>query len=155
MHINLIYSYFDLSYPKKILQGNSISISNKKRSFRELCNNFKLINIKRLLIKNPYKENILNNEDKWYKIPFEKEKNIIINNYNWNYNHCGRDAVIEYLKEERWYWYRFFKDVETLIKECPHSDNAHSKFKNFKAKIKVICDDGPYYRYISKLLLNK
>ena len=47
MHINQIYSYCDLSYPKR-LQGNSISISNKKRSFRELCNNFKLNNIKRL-----------------------------------------------------------------------------------------------------------
>ena len=28
----------------------------------------------RLLIKSPYKENILNKDDKWYKIFFEKEK---------------------------------------------------------------------------------
>ena len=77
--------------------------------------NFKINEQKRLLIKNPYQDSIKNNEDKWYKIPFEKEKNIIISNYHWNNNHCGRDAVIEYIKSNGWYWYGFFKDIDNII----------------------------------------
>lgn len=48
MNLNQIYSFLDLSYPER-LKGNSLSISNKKRAFRELYNNFKLNNIKCLL----------------------------------------------------------------------------------------------------------
>ena len=54
-----------------------------------------------------------------YKISYSKEKEIIINNYHWNYNHYGRDEIIDYIKREGWYWYRFLKDIELIIKECP------------------------------------
>ena len=47
--------------------------------------------------------------------------------------------------------YGFFKDIESIIKDYPQCNNAHSKFKNFKSKIKVIIDDGPHYRYICDL----
>ena len=75
----------------------------------------------------------------------------MVNNYHWNFNHCGRDAIVDYIKKEKWYWYGFFKDIENLIKECPQCDNAHQKFKKFKSKIKAIIDDGPHYRYICDL----
>ena len=93
MNINQIYSYFPLKYPDRLID-NSTSINKKKEIF---------------VIQH------LNNEDKWYKIPFEKEKNIIISNYHWNNNHCGRDAVIYYIKSNRWYWYGFFKDIDNII----------------------------------------
>lgn len=38
-----------------------------------------------------------------YKIPF-----ILISNYHWNLNHCGREAVVEYIKKDGWYWHQFF-----------------------------------------------
>ena len=81
------------------MQGVSLSFS-KRKVFRDLWNNFKLDDMKRLLIKSPYKENILNKEDKWYKILFEKQKNILINNHDWNFNHCARDDIVEYIKKK-------------------------------------------------------
>lgn len=128
MNINQIYSSFPLIYPYR-LKGNTVNISKRRKTFRDLCANFQLNKQKIFVIKNPYKESLDANEEKWYKIPYSKEKEIIINNYHWNYNHCGRDAVILYIKRAGWYWYEFFKDIELIIKDCPQCDNAHNKFK--------------------------
>jgi len=48
MNINQIYSYFDLCYPERMI-GESLAFSKKRKVFRDLCNNFKLDNTKRLL----------------------------------------------------------------------------------------------------------
>ena len=68
-----------------------------------LSSRFKLNNQKRLIVKNPFKENQDNDEAKCYKITYTAEKDLIILNYHWNYNHWGRDAIIEYFKKEGWF----------------------------------------------------
>ena len=150
MNINQIYSNFPLVYPDRLI-GDSLSLNKKRRLFRDLSSKFKLNIQKRLIVLNPYKENNDKGEEQWYKIPYTTEKDLIISNFHWNYNHCGRDAVIEYIKKEGWYWYGFFKDVENIIKACPQCDNGHNKFKKFKPKIKNIIDNGAHYRYITDL----
>ena len=147
MNINQIYSYFPLTYPERLI-GDSAAISKKRKNFRDLISNFKINEQNRLIIKNPYKEDKDEKEDQWYKIPFMKEKEIIVINFHNNFNHCGRDAIVTLIKKEGWYWYGFFKDIETMIKDCPQCDNAKGKFKKFKPTIKVISDNGPHYRYI-------
>lgn len=150
MNINQIYSYFPLAYPER-LKGGSAVISKNRKKFRELISNFKLNDQNRLIIKNPYKEDINNIEEQWYKIPFNKEKEIIVTNYHSNNNHCGRDAIIWFIKKEGLYWYGFFKDIENIIKACPQCDNVKGKFKKFKPTINFIIDNGPHYRYICDL----
>ena len=147
MHIYQIYSFFPLEYPER-LKGESAVISKNRKKFRELITNFKINEQNRLVIKNPYKEDLNNNEELWYKIPFNKEKEIIVTNYHTNNNHCGRDAIICFIKKEGWYWYGFFKDIENIIKACPQCNNVKGKFKKFKPVIKIITDNGPHYRYI-------
>ena len=53
-----------------------------------------------MIIKNPYKEDINIEEEQWYKIPFNKEKEIIVTNYHSNNNHCGRDTIIWFIKKK-------------------------------------------------------
>ena len=61
---------------------------------------------------NPYKKNVLKNENKLYKIQFEKEKDIITNNCYWNFNPCCRDTIIDYFKKIGWYLFGFLKVIE-------------------------------------------
>ena len=45
MNINQIYSSFPLIYPYR-LKGNTVNISKRRKTFRDLCANFKLNNQK-------------------------------------------------------------------------------------------------------------
>ena len=81
----------------------SINIYNEIKSFLESLNIYK-DNINR--IKQYAKMNInqiysyfdyfINGQNTNWKI-----KNILINNYHWNFNHCGRDVIVEYIKKRR------------------------------------------------------
>ena len=138
MNINQILSYFKIIYPERI-NSKTQSDSNKRALFRKLCEKFQLNSQKRLLIKNPYKSDINNNYNKWYYIPLNNEKESILDEYHWKYNHCGRDAMIDLLlKKNNWYWYGFYQDVTNYVKQCPFCDNSKSKFKQLKTGIKVI-----------------
>ena len=150
MNFNQILSYFKIIYPERI-KGKTQSDSNKRAKFRLLCENFQLNDEKRLLIKNPYKSDINNNDNKWYYIPLTNEKESLLEEYHWKYNHCGRDAMIDLLKSNNWYWYGFYQDVTNFVKQCPFCDNSKSKFKQIKTGIKVIIDKGPHFRYIADL----
>ena len=58
-----------------------------------------------------------------YTIPYEDEKLNILNIYHWNNNHCGRDAMTDFIKRNNWYWYGFYNDIMQFIKECPLCEN--------------------------------
>ena len=149
MNYNQVLSYFQIVYPDRMNSDSHKDII-QRRAFRKLCSNFKIEN-NRLMKHNPYKSNIDKNEDLWYNIPLEEEKINIIDNFHWNNNHCGRDALLDFIKRNNWYWYGFYDEVNEFIKSCPKCDNCKSKFKNIKAPIKIIIDKGPHYRYIADL----
>ena len=150
MNFNQILSYFKIIYPER-MNSKTQSDSNKRALFRKLCENFKLNDEKRLLINNPYKSDINNNDNKWYYIPLINEKDSLLDEYHWKNNHCGRDAMIDLLRSNNWYWYGFYQDVTNYVKQCPFCDNSKSKFKQIKTGIKVIIDKGPHFRYIADL----
>ena len=117
MNYNQILSYFQIVYPDRI-STKTKKDSIKRTAFRKICNNYKINDQKRLLINNPYKSN-KNDIDGWFKIPYENEKENILNKIHWNNNHCGRDAMIDFIKRNKWYWYDFYDDIMNYIKDCP------------------------------------
>ena len=56
--------------------------------------------------------NNINEENKYYKIPYKHEKNILINEYHKKSNHCGREFNYENLLKANWYWYRIIRDIQ-------------------------------------------
>ena len=148
MNFNQILSYFKIIYPARINSKTQYD-SNKRAEFRKLCAKFKLDEQNRLLINNPYKSD--NNDNNWYYIPKNNEKDSLLDEYHWKYNHCERDAMIDLLKRNKWYWYGFYQDIIKYLKQCPFCDNSKSKFKQIKTGIKVIIDKGPHFRYIADL----
>ena len=79
MHINQIYSYFDLEYPKRINNDTKESV-NKRKIFRKISCKYKIDNNGRLNAKNPFNND--DDIDMYYKIPYKDEKNFLINNRN-------------------------------------------------------------------------
>ena len=51
-------------------------------------------------------------------------------------NHTGRDAIINLLHKEKWYWYGMNKDIASIIKICPEC-NKPFKFKSLSKKKKL------------------
>ena len=139
MNYNQILSYFQIVYPDRI-STKTKKDSIKCTAFRKICNNYKIKDQKRKSNKNDI--------DGWFKIPYENEKENILNKIHWNNNHCGRDAMIDFIKRDKWYWYGFYDDIMNYIKDCPSCDNAKSKFKKINTGIKI---KGPHYRYIADL----
>ena len=150
MNYNQILSKFPIIYPERI-NSKSYNDTIQRANFRKLCTKFKINNDNRLEINNPYTSDINNNENNWYYIPYKDEKEIILNELHWKNNHCGRDAMKDLLKSNKWYWYGFYLDIIDFIKRCPFCDNSKSKFKKLNTGIKVILDKGPHYRYIADL----
>lgn len=62
-------------------------IQKKIEVFRNLSANFKINEQSRLIIYNPYKTNIDNKDNILYNMPYEDEKENILNNFHWNNNH--------------------------------------------------------------------
>ena len=146
-HINQILSLFNLDYPERI-SNNSIDNKEKRRIFRKEAKKYSLDKNNRLTVLNP-----LNREDEkeiFYKIPFLHEKEILVKNSHIDNNHAGRDAIINLLHKEKWYWYGMNKDIANIIKICPNY-NKPLKFKSLSKKKKIILDDGPHFRYVADI----
>ena len=150
MNYNQILSFFPIVYPNRI-NSKTQSDSIKRSKFRKLCNKFKLNEQNRLIILNPNKANNTSSNNVWYNIPYESEKQNILNQHHWNNNHCGRDAMVDLIKRNNWYWFGFYKDIMNYINNCPFCDNIKSKFKKINTGFKIITDKGPHYRYIADL----
>ena len=146
-HYNQILSKFDLKYPSRLEGKDSTSIEKRKR-FRKYIETYKLDENNRLCILNP--NNSLKQEKEYFKIPYEHEKDIIINEYHSNYNHAGRDSTYENILKNHWYWYGMIEDIKLYIKKCPNCDN-YKKYKKLKGKKKIIIENGPHYRYVADL----
>ena len=56
--------------------------------------------------------------DKYYKISYDHEKDIMINDIHIKNNHCGRDGLYHYMKNDNWYYYGMLKDILFNIKGC-------------------------------------
>ena len=63
MNIGQIYNTFPLVYPEKLF-GEPFYTTKKRKIFRELSSRFKINAQKRSIVKNRYKENESNNEEK-------------------------------------------------------------------------------------------
>ena len=92
-HYNQILSKFDLKYPKRLEDKNISNILEKRKSFRKCIDTYKIDKNNRLCILND--DLIRNRQEKYFKIPYKHEKDIIINDCHVNYNHCGRDNTYE------------------------------------------------------------
>ena len=137
MNYNQILSIFPIVYPNRI-NSKTQSDSFKRTKFRKLCNKFKLNEQNRLIILNPYKANNTSSNNVWYNIPYESEKENILNQHHWNNNHCGRDAMVDLIKRNNWYWFGFYQDIMNYINNCPFCDNIKSKFKKINTGFKII-----------------
>ena len=95
-----------------------------------------------------YQKNI--KEDKYYKIPYEHEKEVIITDNHSNNNHAGREATYQNIIKINWYWYGMMDDIKKFISSCPNCNNS-GKYKKLKAKKKIIVENGPHFRYVADL----
>ena len=145
-HINQIYALFNLEYPER-LSNQSDNNKDKRRIFRKEAEKYKLDKNNRLTILNPLNKD---NDEIYYKIPFLHEKDILVMQIHIDNNHAGRDAVIELLHKENWYWYGMNKDIANIIKICPLC-NKPFKFKSLSKKKKIILDEGPHFRYVADI----
>ena len=132
-HINQILSFFNLDYPERI-STNLIDNKDKRRIFRKEAAKYSLDKNNRLTVLNPlYKED---EKEIFYKIPFLHEKDILVKHTHIDNNHAGRDAIINLLHKEKWYWYGMNKDIASIIKICPEC-NKPFKFKSLSKKKKL------------------
>ena len=146
-HINQILSLFNIKYPNRMSEKNSNS-DKKRQIFKKEATKYKLDENNRLCIINPIKNS--NPDNIYYKIPYIHEKNILINLYHTSNNHCGRIQTINYLHNDKWYWYCMNNDVQEVLKKCKECINP-SKFHALKKKNKIIIDNGPHYRYVADI----
>ena len=146
-HYNQILSKFDLKYPKR-LEGKDKNSLEKKKNFRKYLDNYILDNNNRLCVLNPISKKDV--EKKYYKIPYEHEKENIINDNHSNFNHAGREATYQNIINNNWYWYGMVDEIKKFIKACPNC-NTSNKFQKLKGKNKIILENGPHYRYVADL----
>ena len=142
---NQIISKFNLKYPDRM---DEIRNNEKRKNFRKLVENYKLDDNNRLCVLNPIKND--SNLQNYYKIPYEHEKNIIINDYHSDYNHSGRDTTYFNILKNNWFWQGIIEDIKNFIKACPNCNNQN-KFKKLKSRNKIIIENGPHYRYVADL----
>jgi len=71
----------------------------------------------------------LEEKENYYKIPYEHEKDIIINDIHSINNHSGRDLTYQNILKKGWYWYGMVSDINNFIKLCPNC-NTSNIFKN-------------------------
>ena len=146
-HYNQILSKFDLIYPKR-MEGKDSSAVEKRKNFRKYIESYCLDNNNRLCILNPISSR--KNENEYFKIPYEHEKEIIINDNHSNFNHAGRDITYQNIINNKWYWYGMVEDIKNYIKSCPNCDTSN-KYKKLKKKKKIIIENEPHYRYVADL----
>ena len=147
-HYNQILSKFDLKYPKRLEDKNISNILEKRKNFRKCIDTYILDKNNRLCILND--DLIRNRQEKYFKIPYKHEKDIIINDCHVNYNHCGRDNTYENVLNNNWFWNGMKKDIANFIKTCPFC-NTGNKYKKLKGKNKIIIENGPHYRYAADI----
>ena len=128
--------------------GKDINTQEKRKNFRKCLEEYILNNNNRLCILNPLKK--LEEKENYYKIPYEHEKDIIINDIHSINNHSGRDLTYQNILKKGWYWYGMVSDINNFIKLCPNC-NTSNKFKKLKVAKKIIIENGPHYRYIADL----
>ncbi len=97
---------FNLEYPER-LSKNSENYKDKRRTFRKEAGKYRLDKNNRLTILNP-----LNKDNE------KDEKDILVMQIYIGNNHSGRDAVIDLLYNEKWYWYWMNKGIANIIKIC-------------------------------------
>ena len=144
---NYILSKFKIIYPNRLL-GSDSRLQDKRKAFRKYIDSYKLDKNNRLCVLNPNNKD--NEKDKYYKIPYKHEKNLLIKEYHSNFNHCGRDLTYENLLKANWYWYGITRDIQDFINYCPECNNSN-KFKKLKGKSKIIIENGPHYRYVADI----
>ena len=146
-HYNQILSLFNIKYPKRMLGKNQIN-DKKRQLFRKEASKYILDKNNRLCVLNPITNK--NDEKIYYKIPFIHEKNILINFYHNNNNHCGRIQIINILHKARWYWFGMNNDIQEQLKLCNKCFKPN-KFISLKKKNKIILDNGPHFRYVADI----
>jgi len=144
---NYILSKFNIIYPKRLI-GKDSKLQDKRKAFRKYIDSYKLDNNNRLCVLNPINKD--KEKDKYYKIPYKHEKNLLIKEYHSKFNHCGRDSTYENILKANWYWFGITRDIQDYINTCPECNNSN-KFKKLKGKIKIIIENGPHYRYVADI----
>ena len=71
------------------MEGKDIAYVEWRKKFRKTAENYELDNNNKLCVLNPIKKT--SNLNICYKIPYEHEKEIIINKFHSNYNHAERN----------------------------------------------------------------
>ena len=120
----------------------------KRKKFRKSISSYKLDENNRLCILNHF--NKIDGLNKYYKIPYKHEVNILINENYANFIHCGRESTFNNMIKNNWYWYRIAKEIQNIINNCPFWNNF-KKFDELKGKIKIIIENGPHYRYVTDI----
>ena len=128
--------------------GKDINTQEKRKNFWKCLEEYILNNNNRLCVLNPLKK--LEEKENYYKIPYEHEKDIIINDIHSINNHSGRDLTYQNILKKGWYLYWMVSDINNFIKLCPNC-NTSNKFKKLKVVKKIIIESGPHYRYIADL----
>ena len=66
----------------------------------------------------------------WLNIIYEDEKIPLLNYIHFNNNHIKRESMEQKIIEMGYYWYRYSKDIENIIKSCGvyHSENVIKKY---------------------------
>ena len=144
---NYILSKFNIIYPNRLI-GSDSKLQEKRKAFRKYLDSYKLDDNNRLCVLNPVNKG--NEKEKYYKIPYKHEKNILLMEYHSNYNHCGRDLTYENLLRANWYWSGITRDIQNYINACPGCNNSN-KYKKLKGKTKIIIENGPHYRYVADI----
>ena len=97
---NYILSKFNIIYPKRLI-GKDSKLQDKRKAFRKYIDSYKLDNNNRLCVLNPINKD--KEKDKYYKIPYKHEKNLLIKEYHSKFNYCGRDSTYENLLKANWF----------------------------------------------------
>ena len=95
--------------------------------------------------------NIKNKIYKEYFIPYQIEKNNLINNLHERTIHKGQNSLYKLVKQENFWWCGIYEDVKEYIKNCPICQQIHKNVGR-KPQIKQIITKGPRERYVVDLV---
>ena len=88
---NQILSLFKLKYPDRMLGNSHDGVERRKVFWKDLWN-YKLANNNRLTVINSLNKD--EEKELEFKIPYLREKDIIVMQAHYEHNHCGRINVI-------------------------------------------------------------
>ena len=124
---------------------------NRKKDFKDSCRNYFIDkSTKRLKIKF-YDTTITQKKYKEYYIPYQSEKIQIIKYLHEKTIHKGEKSLYELIKQQDYWWYGIYEDVQNYIKNCKICQQTH-KMMGRKPQISQIISKGPRERYVVDLV---